>query len=296
MGHDPDAFEAERFSYQVIADHCPGGRLPRSPTASCRRTRAAATSCAGSSAGRSATAGCSAGASRSWPISAASSSRSWARPTPTSSSERDAILAAIEREEAQFARTLDAGTRLLEEALARHRRAGAPRVIGRRAGGPAGRRAVLAGERRVPAPRHVRLPDRPDRRARRRVRRRRRSGRASTRRSPSSASGADRARRRSFAKHAELAALYQAIQARAGDTTFLGYETTTADGHGRRDRPRRDGVRRADRPGRGRGRPRPDAVLRGGRRPGRRSRRAPRGRAADRRCSRSRTPRSRSAG
>ena len=33
-----------------------------------------------------------------------------------------------------------------------------------------------------------------------------------------------------LAKHAELSALYQAIQARAGDTTFLGYETTTADG------------------------------------------------------------------
>ena len=41
-------------------------------------------------------------------------------------------------------------------------------------------------------------------------------------------------------------------------------------GPGRRDRPRRDGVRRADRPRRGRGRPRPDAVLRRGRRPGRR--------------------------
>ena len=99
-----------------------------------------------------------------------------------------------------------------------------------------------------------------------------------------------------LAKHAELAALYQAIQARHGDTAFLGYETTTADGTRRRDRPRRHRVRRADRPGRRRGRPRPLAVLRRGRRPGRRSRRAPRGGWRDRRSSTSRTPRSRLAG
>ena len=51
-----------------------------------------------------------------------------------------------------------------------------------------------------------------------------------------------------LAKHAELTSLYQAIQARRGDTAFLGYETTTAPGDGRRDHPRRHGVRRADRP------------------------------------------------
>ena len=83
--------------------------------------------------------------------------------------------AAIEREEAQFARTLDAGTRLLEAALAGL--AAGERVVGRRAEDlPAGR-AASRRRRRVPPPRHVRLPDRPDRRARRRVRRRRRSGR-----------------------------------------------------------------------------------------------------------------------
>ena len=47
---------------------------------------------------------------------------------------------------------------------------------------------------------------------------------------------------------------------------------------GRRDHPRRDRVRRADRPGPGRGDPRSDAVLRGRRRADRRPRRAPRGR------------------
>ena len=50
-----------------------------------------------------------------------------------------------------------------------------------------------------------------------------------------------------LAKQAELGALYQAIQARAGDTRFLGYETTDRRGSGGRDRARRDRVRRADR-------------------------------------------------
>ncbi len=33
-----------------------------------------------------------------------------------------------------------------------------------------------------------------------------------------------------LARHAESTSLYSAIQARAGDSTFLGYETTTAEG------------------------------------------------------------------
>src|SRR5437870_1555887 len=45
---------------------------------------------------------------------------------------REAVLAAIEREETQFARTLDAGTTQLESALAAVA-PGAERVIGRRA-------------------------------------------------------------------------------------------------------------------------------------------------------------------
>jgi len=66
LGHDPDAFESERFSYQVIADHSRAVTfligddvLPS--------TRAAATSCAGSCGGPSATAACWGGASHSWP-------------------------------------------------------------------------------------------------------------------------------------------------------------------------------------------------------------------------------------
>ena len=98
-----------------------------------------------------------------------------------------------------------------------------------------------------------------------------------------------------LARHAELNALYGAIQARAAIRRFLGYETTTAEAPGRGDPARRDGVRGADRPRRGRGRARPDAVLRRGRRPGRRPGHAPRSRAAAASCSRSPTPRSRSA-
>src|SRR5439155_9975520 len=33
-----------------------------------------------------------------------------------------------------------------------------------------------------------------------------------------------------LARHAELAGLYQSIQGRTGDTKFVGYETTTAEG------------------------------------------------------------------
>ena len=73
-----------------------------------------------------------------------------------------------------------------------------------------------------------------------------------------------------LSKHAELAALYGAIQGRAGDTRVPRLRDDDRRGPGRRDRPRRDGVRRADRPRRSRGRPRPDAVLCRGRRPGRR--------------------------
>ena len=60
-------FEAERFSYQVIADHVARRDLPRRATACGRPTRAAATSCAASCVARCATAGCSAGTSRFWP-------------------------------------------------------------------------------------------------------------------------------------------------------------------------------------------------------------------------------------
>ena len=208
----------------------------------------------------------------------------WRRPTRTSPSGATRSSARSSARRRQFARTLDAGTDQLEEALIPL--TSAERVVGRRPEDLPADAPVLRRRRRLPAPRHVRLPDRPDDRAGRRVRRRGRPGRASTPRSPSSASAvasghegragpARRARPRSTSRSS----------ARRARPTFLGYETTTADGaassrscatgSSTRSWPRR---RRRARTGRrrGRGRPRPDAVLRRGRRPGRRSRRAPR--------------------
>ena len=246
LGHDPDAFESRALQLPghrrpLARGHVPHRRrrpaVERGP-----RLRPARSSCAA----RSATAGCSVGASRSWPRPPRSSSRSWARPTRTSSSGATRSSPRSRARRRQFARTLDAGTGQLEEALQaltdaeRSRRASA--------GGPAGRCAPARRRGRVPAPRHVRLPDRPDRRAGRRVRRRRRPRRASRPRWPSSASGAAPGRRRSSRRQAEAAALYGAIQARAGDTRVPRLRDDDRRGPGRRDRPRRHGVRRADRP------------------------------------------------
>ncbi|HEY7133304.1 MAG TPA: alanine--tRNA ligase-related protein, partial [Candidatus Limnocylindrales bacterium] len=141
---------------------------------------------------------------------------------------RDAILAGIQREEAQFARTLDAGTTQLKAALD-GLAPGADAVIGRRAedlpesaptlpgdlafrlhdtfGFPIDLTVELAAEYGVRVDRagfETALAEQRDR----------------------SRSG----KKAELAKHAELSALYQAIQARAGDTGFLGYETTTAQG------------------------------------------------------------------
>ena len=140
---------------------------------------------------------------------------------------RDEIRAAIEREEAQFARTLDAGTRLLEAELAGL--AAGERVVGRRAedlppeaprldGGVAFRlndtfgfpydlTVELAAEYGVAVDRagfDAALEEQRDR------------SRQGT--------------KAGLSRQAEAVALYGAIQARAGDSEFLGYETTTADG------------------------------------------------------------------
>ena len=101
LGHDPEHVRGGALQL-------PGHRRPRrgrsrssSPTASCRRTRAAATSCAGSSAAPSATGACSAGASRSWPTWPTVVVEVDGRRLSASCVERrDEILGAIEREEA----------------------------------------------------------------------------------------------------------------------------------------------------------------------------------------------------
>jgi alanyl-tRNA synthetase len=153
---------------------------------------------------------------------------------------RDAVLAAIEREEAQFARTLETGSSLLHDAIASildrdpryavaqgHTRP--KNEIGRRAEDLPFDAPVLPGELAFrlhdtfgfPIDLTIELAAE--------------YGVAVDRAGFDAALAEQRERSRSgkkaeLAKHAELTALYQAIQARAGDTEFLGYETTSAAG------------------------------------------------------------------
>ena len=70
-------------------------------------------------------------------------------------------------------------------------------------------------------------------------------------------------------RQASMGALYQSIQARAGDTEFVGYETTSTEAQNRRDPARRHRVPGARGEGRG------GAARRGGRRRGARARPTP---------------------
>src|SRR4051812_15997598 len=117
MGHDPEAFEAERFSYQVIADHARAvvfliadGVLPSNEGRGyvLRRILRRAVR-HGRILGRRE------------PFMADLGRvviDIMGEAYPHIVDRRDAVLAAIDREEAQFARTLDAGTTQLETALA----------------------------------------------------------------------------------------------------------------------------------------------------------------------------------
>ena len=147
------------------------GRSPSSsPTTSCRPTRAAVTCCAASSAGLSVTDGSSDASEPFLTDLAAVVIETMGEAYPHLVARQPEIVAAIAREEAQFARTLDAGTVHLDEALSSL--ATTERAIGRSpddlpADAPAARR-----RHRVPAARHLRVPGGPDGGARRRVRRR----------------------------------------------------------------------------------------------------------------------------
>ena len=277
LGHDPETFETERFSYQVIADHSRAvtflvaddvrpsneGRgyvLRRILRRAVRHGRLLG---------------------RVEPFMAELSAvvvATMGDIYPHIRERADEIAAVIGAEERQFARTLDAGTSQLEGALreltdaertvgrsADTLPADAPRLDGELAfrlhdtfGFPIDLTVELAAEYGVAVDRDgfdVALAHQ---------RERSRSG-----------------RKAELSRHAEATGTYQAILARAGETAFLGYDATSApatvvaivDGgaRGRYGRCRH----------RGRGRPRPVAVLCRGRRPDRRPRPAPRLRRSD---------------
>ena len=226
IGHDPEAFEAERFSYQVIADHSRAvtfligddvlpsneGRgyvLRRILRRAVRHGRLLG---------------------RREPFMADAAAvviDVMGKAYPHLVERRPEILDVIGREEAQFARTLDAGARLLDTSI-KELAPDARREIGRRL------EAVAADTPTLPGETAFRLHDtygfpfelteeylaefgiRVDRAgfdaSMAEQRRRSRSG-----------------KKAELARHAELAGLYGAIQARRGDTRFVGYETTTAE-------------------------------------------------------------------
>jgi alanyl-tRNA synthetase len=225
LGHDPAAFEAERFSYQVIADHSRAitfliadGVLPSNEGRGYVLRRIVR---------RAVRHGRLLG--RTEPFLAETAEAVIATmgdAYPYLLERRPEILGAIAREEIQFARTLDAGMVHLEEALIPL--TSAERMVGRRPedlpdGGP-----VLAGETafrlhdtygfpidltvELAAEYGVALDRIGFDRALAEQRDRSRSG-----------------RKAELARHAELGSLYESLVRRLGDSTFLGYDTTTAE-------------------------------------------------------------------
>jgi alanyl-tRNA synthetase len=224
FGHDPDAFEAERFSYQVIADHSRAitflladGVLPSNEGRGyvCRRIIRRAVR-HGRLLGRTE------------PFLAEAAKvviDTMADFYPHLREHEASILGGVTREEAAFSRTLEAGTDLLEEALIPL--TSAERVVGRRpedlpAGAP-----VLQGDVAFklhdtygfPIDLTVELAaeygvavDRPGFDA----------ALAEQRERSRSGTKADKERQAAQAQQ------YQAIQARVGDTNFTGYKSTSS--------------------------------------------------------------------
>ena len=226
LGHDPERFESERFSYQVIADHSRAitflvadGVLPSNEGRGyvLRRILRRAVR-HGRLLGRHE------------PFlgeTAATVIDVMAPAYPYLAAQRDRILEVIRREEAQFARTLDAGTDLLEEALIPL--TSADRVVGRRVEDLPADAPVLPGlvafrlhdTFGFPVDLTIELAAE--------------YGVAVDRAGYDVALAEQRARSRTgkkaeLARHAELTSLYESLLRRAGETEFLGYETTEAPG------------------------------------------------------------------
>ena len=226
LGHDPDAFEVERFSYQVIADHSRAatfliadGVLPSNEGRGYVLRRILRRAIRhGRLLGRKE------------PFMGETAKvviATMAEAFPHLEERRDEILGAIIREEGQFIRTLQAGTEILEEALIpltsndrtvglrpEDLPAGAPEIPGTVAfklhdtyGFPIDLTIELAAEYGVGVDRagfDIALAEQRDR----------------------SRSG----KKAELLRHAELTSLFQSIQGRSGDTVFEGYETTRVEG------------------------------------------------------------------
>jgi alanyl-tRNA synthetase len=226
LGHDPDAFEAERFSYQVIADHSRAiafliadGVMPSNEGRGYVLRRIVR---------RAVRHGRLLG--RREPFldqTAQVVIESMGDAYPILRERREVVLSAITREEQAFARTLDAGTAQLEEALAGL--ATTERQVGRRPEDVPTDAPVLDGEIafrlhdtygfpidltiELAAEYGVRVDREGFERALDEQRERSRSG-----------------TKRDLARQASLTALYDGIARRAGETGFRGYETTSAPG------------------------------------------------------------------
>ncbi|MGH2464987.1 MAG: alanine--tRNA ligase, partial [Candidatus Limnocylindrales bacterium] len=225
LGHDPGAFETERFSYQVIADHSRAitfliadGVLPSNEGRGYVLRRIVR---------RAVRHGRLLGRMQPFLAETVEVVIATMRTAyPYLDERRAAILGAIAREEAQFARTLDAGVIHLEEALIPL--TAAERVVGRRPEELPAEAPVLSGTTAFrlhdtygfPIDLTIELAaeygvavDRPGFDAALAEQRERSRG----------------GRKAELARNAELGALYESLARRLGDTPFLGYETTTAE-------------------------------------------------------------------
>ena len=225
FGHDPDEFEAERFSYQVIADHSRAitfligdGVTPSNEGRGyvCRRIVRRAVRHARL-------------LGRTEPFLAEAAKvviATMAEAYPHLPENEAAILGAITREEAQFSRTLEAGTDLLEEALIPL--TSASRTVGLRPEDLPGDAPVLPGTVAFklhdtygfPIDLTVELAAE--------------YGVSVDRAGFDAALEEQRVRSRSgkkadLARAADQSALYESIRDRSGDTEFLGYDTTSSE-------------------------------------------------------------------
>jgi alanyl-tRNA synthetase len=226
LGHDPEKFEAERFSYQVIADHvravtflvADGVRPANEGRGYVLRRILRRAVRHGRLLGREE------------PFLADLAQvviDTMGAAYPHLLEQREQVRATIHAEERQFARTLDAGTLQFEEALIPL--TGAERQVGRSVEDLPADAPVLPGDVAFrlhdtygfPIDLTIELAaeygvqvDRAGYEAALAEQRERSRG----------------GRKAELARHAGMAQLYEQIARRAGDTLFLGYETTSAEG------------------------------------------------------------------